>query len=228
MAKKDSVQKRLEKVRPPRVQLTYDVEIGDAIEQKELPFVVGVVGDVKSYGVERDTPLQTYVPLVQLPPTSLWLAVRTAGEPLQAVAAVERAIHTIDKDLPVFSIRSMDQLLGNSRAQRRLILTLLVSFAALALLLAAVGIYGVLAYAVFERSHEIGIRMALGADAGNVIGMVLRSSLGLTAAGVLLGCAGALAVTRVLTRYLFEVKPGDPATFVAVTVLLAAIACCAP
>jgi len=193
--------------------------------------VVGVVADVKSYGVERDTPLQTYVPFAQSPTTNFWLAVRTAGDPLQSVAAVERAIHSIDKDLPVFSIRSMDQLLGGSRAQRLLTLTLLVGFAALALLLAAVGIYGVISYSVKQRTHELGIRTALGAQRRDVLKLILTQGLKLALIGAVIGLGVALALTRWMETLLFGVRPTDPLTFAVITVVLmlvALVACWIP
>jgi putative ABC transport system permease protein len=129
----------------------------------------------------------------------------------------------VDRDQPV-EISTMDDVIAATTRATRFQTSLLAAFALMALTLAAVGIHGVLAYAVFERTHEIGIRMALGAHAGNVLAMVMRDSLVLIAAGMALGSAAALVVTRVLTRFLFEVKPGDPATFAAVSALLAAIA----
>ncbi|MCI0388409.1 MAG: ABC transporter permease [Acidobacteria bacterium] len=186
--------------------------------------VVGVVADVKSYGVESGTPMQTYVPFVQMPPTNFWLAVRMVGEPLQAVTAIESAIHSIDKDLPVFSIRSMDQLLGNSLAQRQLTLVLLVSFAALALLLAAVGIYGVISYSVRQRTHELGIRMALGAQTGDVLKLILAQGLKLALIGVVIGLGAAFALTRWMETLLFGVRPTDPLTFAVIAVVLTLVA----
>src|SRR5262245_31041460 len=185
--------------------------------------VVGVVADVKSYGVESPTPLQTYVPFVQGPPTNFWLVVRTSGEPLQAVAAVENAIHSIDKDLPVFSIRSMDQLMGNSLGQRRLMLVLLASFAGLALLLAAIGIYGVISYSIRQRTHEIGIRMALGAQRLDVLKLILTQGARLSLLGIAIGIGAASALTRWMESLLFEVRPTDPLTFTVITVVLSLV-----
>jgi putative ABC transport system permease protein len=186
--------------------------------------VIGVVADVKVFGVEEAIPMQTYVPLAQLPPTSFWLTVRTAGDPLQSVAAVERTIHSIDKDLPVFAIRSMDQVLGSSRAQRLLTLTLLVSFAVLALLLAAVGIYGVISYSVKQRTRELGIRMALGAQRGDVLKLILTQGLKLALIGVVIGLGAAIALTRWMESLLFGVRPTDPITFGAIAGVLLSVA----
>jgi putative ABC transport system permease protein len=186
--------------------------------------VIGVVADVKSYSVELDTPSQTYVPLAQLPPPSFWLTVRTTGDPLQSVAAVEQAIHSIDKDLPVFAIRSMDQVLSSSRGQRRLTLALLLSFAALALLLAAVGIYGVISYAVKQRTHELGIRLALGAQRGAVLRLILTQGLRLALIGVVSGLGAAFVLTRWLETLLFGVRPTDPVTFGVIAVVLLGVA----
>jgi len=186
--------------------------------------VIGVVADVKEYGVEVDTPMQTYVPLAQLPPASFWLTVRTVSDPLQSVAAVERAIHSIDKDLPVFAIRSMDQVLDSSRAQRLLTLALLVSFAALALVLAAVGIYGVISYSVKQRTHELGIRMALGARRGDVLKLILGQGLKLAIIGAVIGLGAAFALTRWMESLLFDVRPTDPLTFAVITFVLLSVA----
>jgi putative ABC transport system permease protein len=193
--------------------------------------VVGVVADVKLNGVERETPMQTYLPLAQSPRPFFALVVRTAGDPLQLAATVERTMHSIDKDLPVFGIRSMDQLLGNSMAQRRLTLTLLVSFAVLALLLAAVGIYGVISYSVRQRTHELGIRMALGATARDVLKLILSQGMKLALLGVGIGLLAAFALTRLMEKLLFKVDATDPLTFVVIAVgllLVALLACLVP
>ncbi|MGH9935376.1 MAG: ABC transporter permease [Blastocatellia bacterium] len=193
--------------------------------------VVGVVSDVKLNGVERATPLEAYLPLAQGPWPIFSVAVRTTGDPLPLAPAVARAIHSIDKDLPVFAIRSMDQLLGSSRSQRRLTLTLLGSFAALALLLAAVGIYGVISYSVRQRTHELGIRMALGAQRRDVLKLILTQGLKLALIGVAIGLLAAFALTRWMETLLFNVRPTDPLTFAAIAVvllLLALLACWLP
>jgi predicted permease len=186
--------------------------------------VVGVVADVKLNGVERDTPSQGYVPFSQHPTGLQWLVARTTGDPLQVAAAVERAIHAIDKDLPVVSIRSMEQLLSRSMAQRRLTLVLLVSFAALALVLAAVGIYGVISYSVRQRTHELGVRMALGAQTSDVLKMILAQGLKLTLFGVVIGLGAAFALTRWMETLLFHVRPTDPLTYTAIAVALTLVA----
>jgi putative ABC transport system permease protein len=187
--------------------------------------VVGVVADVKLEVLEQDTPAQMYFPLLQRPNSpTLWLVVRTAGDPLQAVAAVERTVHAVEKDLPIYSVRSMNQLLGSSLATRRLTLVLLAGFAALALLLAAVGIYGVTSYSFRQRTHELGIRMALGAQAGDVLKLVLMQGLKLAFVGVLIGLTAAFSLTRWMKSLLFEVSPTDPMTFAVIALLLIAVA----
>jgi len=187
--------------------------------------VVGVVADVKLEGLEQATPMQVYLPLHQRPNSpTLWLVVRTAGDPLQVVASVERTIHAVEKDLPVFSIRSMEQLLGGSLAARRLTLTLSLSLAALALLLGAVGVYGVISYSVRQRTHELGVRMALGAQSRDVLKLILTQGLKLTLIGVVIGLLTASAVTRWMETLLFGVGPTDPLTFSAITLLLATVA----
>jgi putative ABC transport system permease protein len=190
--------------------------------------VIGVVANVKFYGAELGVPRQAYLPLAQAPQPSVSLVVRTAGDPLQAAAAVERAVHAVEKDAPVFVIRSMDQLLGNSLAQRRLTLTLLSSFAALALLLAAVGAYGVVSHSVKQRTHELGVRMALGAQRRDVLKLVLAQGLKLTLLGVGIGLLAAFALTRWMETLLFSVRPADPLTFtvIAAVLTLVSLAAC--
>jgi putative ABC transport system permease protein len=193
--------------------------------------VVGVVADVKLFGAEFGVPRQAYLPLGQESPTSISVVVRTADDPLQIATAVERTIHEVEKDLPVSAIRSMDQLMGSSLASRRLMLVLLAGFAVLALLLAAVGIYGVIAYSVKQRTHELGIRMALGAQTGDVLRLILMQGLKLTLLGVVLGLLAAFALTRWLETLLFEVRPTDPFTFAVIAVVLtlvALVACWVP
>jgi putative ABC transport system permease protein len=193
-------------------------------ESKPWREVVGVAGDVKMNGVDQATTLQTYLPYTQLPNQSLGLVVRAERNPAALASAVEQAIHAIDKDLPVYSIFTMEQLLGNSLAPRRLTLVLLASLAALALLLAAVGIYGVISYAVRQRTHELGIRIALGAQAHEVLTLILKQGLKLTLVGIGLGLVAAFALTRWLESLLFGVRPTDALTFAAIALLLLLVA----
>ena len=193
--------------------------------------VIGVVKDIKLNGVDRAISMQTYLPYAQEPRPSVGLVVRTHDNPLAVAASVEQAIHSIDNDLAVYSIWTMDQLLGNSLAQRRLILVLLASFAALALVLAAVGVYGVVSYAVRHRTHEFGIRMALGAQAFDVLRLILGQGLKLAVLGIALGLVAAWALTRFLESLLFGVRPTDPLTFgglAAALLCIALLACWVP
>jgi len=178
-------------------------------------------------GVDRGASMQTYVLFSQEPGTALGLIVRTQGNPLAVVAPIEQAIHTVDKDLPIYAVWTMDQLLGNSLAERRLTLVLLSSFAALALLLAAVGIYGVIAYTVRQRTRELGIRLALGAQAGDVQRLILWQGLKLTLIGVAIGLTAAFALTRWMESLLFGVRPADPVAFGMVALVLLLVAICA-
>jgi putative ABC transport system permease protein len=187
--------------------------------------VVGVAADVKLEGLENATPMQVYLPLSQRPHHStLWLVARTTGDPLPAAAAVERTLHTVEKDLPVSGFRSMEQVLGSSLATRRLTLVLLASLAALALVLAAVGIYGVISYAVRQRTHELGLRMALGAQTRDVLRLILGGGIKLTLIGIGVGLAAAFALTRWLESLLFGVRPTDALTFAAIALLLLLVA----
>jgi putative ABC transport system permease protein len=193
--------------------------------------VIGVVNDIKLNGVDQETSMQTYLLYDQAPGTSLGVVARTKYDPLAVASSVERAIHEIDKDLPVYSISTMDQILGDSLARRRLTLVLLAAFAGLALLLAAIGIYGVISYAVRQRNHELGIRIALGAQAHDVLRMILAEGLSLAMFGIALGLGAAVALTRLMRSLLFEVQPVDILTYVAISGLLlcaALLACWIP
>jgi putative ABC transport system permease protein len=187
--------------------------------------VVGVVADVKLEGLENDTPMQVYLPLRQRSASpTLWLVVRTEGDPLLAVTAVGRTLHAVEKDLPLYSIRSMKQVLGSSLAARRLTLVLLAGLAVLAILLAAVGIYGVTSYSVKQRTHELGIRMALGAQADDVMKLVLKQGLMLALTGIVIGLAASFSLTRLMKSLLFGVHPADPITFAVIAALLIGVA----
>jgi len=186
--------------------------------------VVGVVGHVKHYGPDVEGREQAYFPLAQSPFfRSMYLAVRTTLEPTSVTNAIRQQVFAVDKNMPIYEVSTMDQLLSNSVVQPRLNLTLLVAFATLALGLAAVGIYGVMAYTVTQRTHEIGIRMALGAQREDMLKQVLAEGARLAAVGLALGLAGSFAATRLIATLLFGVKPNDPLTFAAVAVILGSV-----
>jgi putative ABC transport system permease protein len=188
--------------------------------------VIGVVSDVKWSVVDQDAPSHVYLPLALRNSNFVGLVVRTTDEPLALASTVERAIRSIDKDLPVTS-RSMDQLMGNAIARQRVAMALMASFAVLALALAGVGVYGVMSYAVEQRRREIGIRLALGAQTSDVLRLVVRQGMTLAGAGVAIGVAAALALAKLMTGFsslLFGVKATDPATFALISLLLLAVA----
>ena len=186
--------------------------------------IVGVVGHVRHYGLDVEGREQAYFPHAQFPfgGRTMFLAVRTRVEPTSVTGAIRRLVLDMDKDLPIYDVATMDELLSESVVQPRLNLTLLAAFAVLALALAAVGIYGVMAYTVTQRTREIGIRVALGARREDVLTQVLAEGARLALIGLTLGLAGSLLATRVMATLLFGVKPTDPATFAAVAAILAA------
>ncbi len=186
--------------------------------------IVGVISDVHHSGLDRPSPPEVYCPFAQFPGPGLTLVLRTNGAPRDLVASVEAAVRSIDADQPITNVRTMDELLARSVAPRRFPLLLLGTFAGLALVLAAVGIYGVMSYLVAQRRHEIGIRMALGAEARDVRRLVVGQGMKLVLIGLALGAAGALVLTRVLQGLLFAVSATDPVTFVAVALLLVLVA----
>jgi putative ABC transport system permease protein len=196
----------------------------DPTKQQPWHTIVGVVRDVKQYGLDRADTAAVYIPHAQKPMAWMTLTVRTRTDPAAMVEAVRREIRAIDPEQAVFSVATMDQVLAESMALRRLSMFLLAGFAALALLLAAIGIYGVLAQIVAQRTHEIGIRMALGAQMRDVLNLVLGHGMALAGLGIAAGIAGALGVTRLLANLLFGVAPTDPSTFVAIALLLGAVA----
>src|SRR5579859_4515862 len=186
--------------------------------------VVGVVGDVKQGPLETAADAHTYEAYAQLgAPLSLRVAVRGLGDAGALAADIRVAAWSLDRQLALGSVRTMDQIISRSTESRRFVLSLVGSFAALALLLAAIGIYAVLAYSVTRRTHELGVRMALGARRGNMFRLVLSQGLQVTAIGIVLGVVGALGLTRFLRSLLYEVQPTDPATFAAVLLLLVSV-----
>ncbi|HWF45453.1 MAG TPA: ABC transporter permease [Bryobacteraceae bacterium] len=184
--------------------------------------VVGVVSDAHQFGPDSAPHTEIYLPSNQM--HGMWLAVRTASDPLALANAVKRQVWAIDKDEPVSEVDSMDGIFREWIAPRRFNMTVLVNFAAISLLLAAVGLYSVLAYSVSLRTREIGIRVALGAEPKNVAGFIMRQGAVLTLIGIVAGLAGAFALTRFMQSILFGVSPFDPTTFGCGCVLLLGIA----
>ncbi len=187
--------------------------------------IVGVCGQVKVDGPGDTEPaVEVYVPIQQNPWFNAVLAVRTAGDPMAMVAPIKAAMAKVDKGLPMTQIRTMDEIAYESVAQPRFRAHLLGGFAVFALLLSAVGVFGVLAFSVTQRTREFGIRMALGAERGEVLGLVLRRGLAISMAGIAVGLAGAAALSRGLATLLFGVQPLDPMTFAVAPLLLALVA----
>jgi putative ABC transport system permease protein len=213
---------------PGQDPLGHTLELGTSLRQGPgAPNVggevIGVVSDLREYGLDSEPQPHLYAVYDQFPVGFLSLAVRTQGDPALVVRPVLGAIGSLDPQLAVSQVRAMDELLSRSVAQPRFYLVLLSCFAAGALVLAAVGLYGVITYAVGQRTRELGLRMALGAKRGDVTRLVLRSGLMLVSAGAVLGLGGALLTTRLLRGLLFEVDPLDPVVLLAGTLVLAGV-----
>jgi putative ABC transport system permease protein len=190
--------------------------------------VIGVVGDVRLIGLDTDINPTLYVPMPQNPyPAALrnvFLVVRTNGEHNGLVGGIRSELRSLDSDVPIAQVKTMEEIVSGSLSQRRLSMSLLVVFSVLAGVLAAGGIYGVMGYIVSGRTHEIGIRMAMGAQQAEVLRMILGDGAKLTAMGVGIGLGIALALTRVLSTLLFGVSAADPVTFAAISLVLACVA----
>jgi len=189
--------------------------------------IVGVVGDVKHFGLEQPEMPAIYTPYAQLTqPWKRWMSVvvRSDGDPATIANMVKGQIWTVDKELPVTKVRTMTEVMASSVAGQRFMMLLLGIFAAVALILASVGIYGLMSYSITERTHEIGIRMALGAQARDVLRMIVGQGLKLILSGVALGLVGAFALTRIMASLLFGVSAVDPLTFLTVSAVLAVVA----
>ena len=190
--------------------------------------VVGIVADAKQNSLTAETEPGTYLPIQtmpqEIPMRGLIIAVRTTSDPATIVSAVRTIARSLDPEVPLFQVRPMEESLAAAVAPKRFNMLLLASFAGLAMLLASIGIYGVMSYSVSQYTHEIGIRMALGARAADVVWPIVRHGMRLVGLGLLLGAVGAFALTRVLGSLLFSVTPTDPAIFASVAALLAAVA----
>jgi predicted permease len=198
-------------------------------EAGEWRTVIGIVRDVRQIGLDAEPRTQIYLPHAQFPSPDralreMALVMRTSGDPVSLATPARRAVAALDPNLPIASLRTMDDVLGSWAAERRLTMLMLSSFAAVALALAAVGIYGVMSYTVAQRTREMGIRIALGAEPRDVIRLVVRQGVALAAVGIVVGLLAALALTRLMRSMLFEVTSSDPLTFVAICAILVATA----
>ena len=186
--------------------------------------IVGVVGDVKQGDPGAEAAPEVYAPLAQCPFSPMFIVVHTVNDPQSIVAPVRRQVASLDKNTPIYHVETLDQYFAQSVAAPRFITLLLSGFAGLALLLASVGIYGVISYIAVQRTHEIGIRMALGAQKGEILRTVIGKGLAPALAGLAIGIAGALRLTRLLSSLLYGVNPTDPLTFAAVSLILLGVA----
>jgi putative ABC transport system permease protein len=206
------------------------INLGDPADTPWIT-VVGVVGDARTGGLDQEPYPQVYLPAAQFPRRAGTFVARAKGDPAALAPALRRELAAIDKDLPLYNVRTMEQVLSDSVSRRRFQMILIAAFAGVGLLLAAVGIYGVISYSVAQRRHEIGVRMALGARAADILRLVVGQGLVLTLLGVGAGLAGALMLTRLLAGLLYGVSATDPLTFAGVALALlgvALLACLVP
>ena len=186
--------------------------------------IVGIARHVKNYGVDQESRMETYVPLAQRATSYGVMVVRTTGDPAAMTTPVRRALSELDPNQPLFRVATMEAVLEDTRATKRAAMLLLAAFAATALLLAAIGLYGVISYAVTQRTREIGIRIALGAEKGSVLSLLFRQGARILAAGLAVGLAASLLLAQFLRSLLFGISATDPFTFGAVIVILSAVA----
>ena len=195
--------------------------------------IVGVIGHIRHYGTNKEGQdrayfpegrEQIYFPHAQNPARTMYVAIHTSTDASSLTNAARNVALSLDKDLPIYEVKTLDQLVSNAVANPRLNLVLMGIFAGVALILATVGIYGVMSYSVTQRTHEIGIRMALGAQATDVLKMVLKQGIALTGVGVVVGLGGALLTTRLMSSLLFGVSATDPVTFAVISLMIAGVA----
>jgi putative ABC transport system permease protein len=211
------------------------IKFGDPDEDVPWVTIVGVAGDVRQMGIDQPVKAEVYLPHQQDNRLPFYaprdLAIRTSVDPLSVIAAARNVIHQVDPAQPVSNVRTMDEVLGEETAPRRLGMTLLTIFAGLALMLATLGIYGVLAYFVAQHTQEIGVRMALGAQRRNILALVLKKGMLLALIGVAIGLGIALALTRLMASLMFGVSTTDPLTYAVIAGLVlfvAFVACYLP
>jgi putative ABC transport system permease protein len=193
--------------------------------------VIGVLGDTKLYGLANPARLEVYIPLRQRPTSTMTLAVKSGTNPTALTSSIREAVQSIDKDQPIFAITTMKQLESDSVATRRMTLVLLGLFSGLALILGAIGIYGVISYSVAQRTHEIGVRIALGSPRRDVFRMIVGQGLRLAGIGITFGIVAAFGLARLMSSLLFGVSAADFETFagvVALLLLVALLACYVP
>ena len=193
-------------------------------EKESWRTIVGVVHDAKEFSVDKDVPIGVYFPAAQIPIRSMFVVVRTSSAPEPMTATITKELQTLDPEVPAFDVRTMQGRLSDSLARQRFATFLLGVFAVIALLLAAIGIYGQLAYSVNQRTHEIGIRLALGARPVDILRMVVRQSMILVTVGTVIGLGGAVALTRVMSSMLYGITATDARAFLIPPLVLGAVA----
>jgi predicted permease len=185
--------------------------------------IVGVVGTVKQYGLDQDLRMVVYSPHAQMTHSGMYLVARTAQDPAQMSAAIAQAVHQVEPGAPVYAVATMSQRIYDSLARQRFSTTMLAVFAGFAMLLGGVGIYGVMSYLVTQGTHDLGVRIALGASRGNILGLVVRQGMWLAGIGIIAGLVGALVLTRVMSALLYQVSATDVVTFATVALFVAAV-----
>jgi len=193
-------------------------------DPKKPIIIAGVVGVVKQYGLDNEGKIAVYFPHQQIGDSDMFLVAHTTSAPSDFAGAITREIHAVDPSVVVYDVRTMQDRLYDSLARQRFSTTMLAAFAAFALLLAAVGLYGVMSYLVSQGTHDIGVRMALGARPGNILSLITRQGMALTGIGIVAGLIGALALTRVMASLLFGITATDLVTFSGVALILAVVA----
>jgi len=186
--------------------------------------IVGVVRDSKHVSLREEPPPNIYLPHGQFPRHGMTLVVRAENDPKALIGVVQKEAHALDSELPVFNIRTLDQYMASSVAEPKFSALLIGLFAGLALILSCIGLYGVMSYVVSQRTRELGIRMALGAQTRDLLKLVVKQGIGLTLLGSAIGVAGAGALTRMMKSWLFGVSPTDPLTFAVAALLLTIVA----